>query len=67
MRTTVAILGGLLIMSAAQAIEVIPSLELRINRLNGVTRIVTTGTAATTLCRLSSYFHRVCLKKVRFL
>jgi hypothetical protein len=36
-----------LIMSAAQAVEVIPSLELRVNRLNGVTRVITAGTPAT--------------------
>ncbi len=36
----VASLGAVsLILSAAQAAEVIPSLELRVNRLDGVTRI----------------------------
>ena len=36
-----------LITSAAQAAEVIPSLELGVNPLNGVTRIITTGTPAS--------------------
>jgi len=35
------------VISAAQAAEVIPSLELRVNRLNGMTRIITAGTPAT--------------------
>jgi hypothetical protein len=39
--------AALLTAPMAQAVEVIPSLELRVNRLNGVTRIITTGTPAT--------------------